>query len=187
MAIGGIAFAAAAILLLSVGAAQAQVGGTATTTTLSASPNPAQVNQTVTLTATVAPMAGPGSPTGSVSFLDLSNGGSLLGTGTLMTVGGQQQAAITVSFPAAGTHMIQADYDGDTTFATSQSNQITETVNNAATNTTTNLTASPTTAQVNQSVTLTATVAPQGGSGTPTGTVTFNDLSNGGPPSARSR
>jgi hypothetical protein len=177
-AIGRIALAAAAVLLLSVSAAQAQVGGTATTTTLTASPNPAQVNQTVTLTAVVAPAAGPGSPTGSVSFLDLSNGGSLLGSGTLTTVGGQQVATTTTSFTVASTHMIVADYNGDTTFATSQSNQITETVTNGTTNTTTSLTASPNPAQVNQTVTLTAVVAPASGGGSPTGTVTFVDLSN---------
>jgi large repetitive protein len=105
-------------------------------------------------------------------------------------VNGQQQATITVSFPSAGTHTIQAAYSPDAAstgvFNASASNTVNEIVNNGAATTTT-LTASPNPAQINQQVTLTAIVAPQSGGGTPTGTIGFADLSNGGPPWARSR
>jgi hypothetical protein len=61
-------------------------------------------------------------------------------------VNGQQQATVTVSFPSAGTHSIQATYSPDAAstgvFNTSSSNMVNEVVNNGAATTTT-LTASP--------------------------------------------
>lgn len=54
--------------------------GTPTTTTLTVDINPALVGQSVTFTATVAPQAGQGKPTGTVTFYD---GSTVIGTGTL--------------------------------------------------------------------------------------------------------
>ncbi len=86
-----------------------------TTTTLSAAPNPAVFGNPVTLTATVTG-AGPGTPTGTVTF---SEGATVLGTAPLATVGSQQQAQFTTSTLSTGNHNITAAYSGDTRFAPS--------------------------------------------------------------------
>ncbi len=166
--IGAAALLACAFLLPAFGAAQA---ATATTTTLASSANPSQVNQSVTFTATVSGSGG--SPTGTVTFTDLSTA-STIGTGTISTVGGQQQASVTTSFGGVSTHNIQASYNGDSTFAGSTSSTLSQMVV-SGTATTTTLASSANPSKVNQSVTFTATVSGSGGS--PTGTVTFNDLS----------
>jgi Bacterial Ig-like domain (group 3) len=68
----------------------------------------------VTFTATVAGSGG--TPTGSVTFTDTTTS-QTLGTITLGNVGGAQQAAFTTSALTAGTHHIQASYNGDSNFA----------------------------------------------------------------------
>ena len=81
--------------------------------TLKSGTNPSVFGQPVTFTATVS-AAGPGAgaATGTVNFFD---GGTLIGTGTLSTVGGQQVAStafsgLSVSPPD---HAITATYVGD--------------------------------------------------------------------------
>jgi Big-like domain-containing protein len=86
-----------------------------TTTALTATPNPAVYGSPVTLTATVTG-AGPGTPTGTVTF---SESTTVLGTGPLSTVAGQQQASITVSSLSVGSHTLTAAYAGDDRFAAS--------------------------------------------------------------------
>jgi hypothetical protein len=76
----------------------------ATTTTLMANPNSPMSNNPVTLTATV---AGAGTPTGTVTFLD---GATTLGTAILLANG---QATFTTSPLAIGNHSITAIYGGD--------------------------------------------------------------------------
>lgn len=137
-----------------------------TLTSLTSSLNPSQVSQGVTLTATVAPQSGSGTPTGTVTF-KLSSGG-VLNTVFLNSSG---QASFSYNFCCAGTNSIIAVYSGDTNNAGSTSSALSQVVNPGATLTSITSSLSPST--VGQAVTLTATVVPQSGSRTPTGTVTF--------------
>ena len=86
------------------------------TTTLTAGPASPQYGDPVTLTANVTSGA-----TGTVSFYD---GSVLLGTGTVS--GGV--ATLTTTTLVAGTHTITAVYNGDATYASSQSGPATVTV-----------------------------------------------------------
>jgi hypothetical protein len=97
---------------------------TATTTALSSSLNPATAGQSVTFTATVTSASG--TPGGTVSFLD---GSTTLGTGTLNA---SDVATFTTSSLVAGTHSITAAYAGSSTFATSTSSALSETINPAS-------------------------------------------------------
>ena len=90
---------------------------TPTTTTLDVSPATLQYGDMITLTATVAP----GTVTGNVSFFD---GAVLLGQATVS--GGV--ATLTTTTLNAGTHTITALYNGDGTYATSESDPQTVTV-----------------------------------------------------------
>ncbi|MCO5306562.1 MAG: Ig-like domain repeat protein [Microthrixaceae bacterium] len=140
-----------------------------TTTVVSSSLNPSGLGASVTLSATVAPVApGSGVPGGSVEFFD---GTTSLGTGTLDGTG---VARLVTSDLATGTHPITAVYAGTTSFLTSTSAQLDQVVNPAPlTPTSTALTSTPNPSVFGQAVTLTATVAGDGG--TPTGAVTFFD------------
>jgi hypothetical protein len=141
----------------------------ATTTALTASANPSAINQPVTFTATVTVVApGSGTPTGTATFMD---GATTLGTGTL---NGSGVATFTTSTLSIGSHSITAVYAGDSTFVTSTSSALPQTVNQASTTTTLGSSVNPST--FGQSVTFTAAVtAVAPGSGTPTGTATFMD------------
>ena len=92
------------------------VTAASTTITLVASPSATQYGDPVTLTATVTSGA-----TGTVSFYD---GSVLLGTGAVAN----GVATLTTSTLAAGTHTITAVYNGDATYASSQSGPATVTV-----------------------------------------------------------
>jgi hypothetical protein len=146
-----------------------QGGSNQTTTGLTSSLNPAAAGQPITFTAVVAgTTTNTPIPTGSVTFLD---GTTTLGTATLNS---SAQATFTTSSLGAGSHSITAVYGSDANYAASTSASLTEVVNGPAqVGTTTTLIGSPNPATVGQSVTLTATVAEVGGSGVPTGTVTF--------------
>ncbi len=135
---------------------------------MTSSANPSVFGQSVTFTATVKAVApGSGTPTGTVSFLD---GSTTLGTGTLS--GGT--ATFSISTLAVGAHAITVVYGGDTNFLTSPSGILTQTVKQAAT--TSSLSSSANSSVLGQAVTFTATIAPVSpGSGTPTGTVSFDD------------
>jgi hypothetical protein len=144
------------------GAATVTVNRAATTTTLTASPNPSIFGQTVTLKATVTAGA-----SGSVNFLD---GTIILGTAALSS----GTATLTTSQLTVGSHTLTAAYAGNSGFAPSTSPAITQMVNLIATTTT--LTATPNPSVTGQTVTLSSSVtvaAP--GTGTVTGSVTFND------------
>jgi hypothetical protein len=73
---------------------------------------------------------------------------------------------------SAGTDTITATYSGDANFDASTSSVLSQVVQKA--NTTTAVSSAPTSANLNQTVTLTATVTPSTG-GAPTGTVNFLD------------
>jgi hypothetical protein len=131
-----------------------------TTTGLISSLNPSSYGSSVTFTATVTGSSG--TPTGAVTFKD---GSTTLGTGTLS--GGT--TTYTTSSLSVGSHSITAVYEGDSSFNTSTSSTLTQTVNTASTATTVSSSVNPT--FYKQYTTLTATVT---GSGA-TGTVTFKD------------
>ncbi len=139
-----------------------------TTATVVSSANPSVFGQSVTFTVTVSPAApGGGTATGTVNFMD---GSTVLGSPTLS---GGVATLITTSLSISN-HKIKVVYGGDGNFTGSVSSVLTETVTKDAT--TTSVTSSANPSVFGQSVTFTATVsAGAPGSGTPTGTVTFND------------
>jgi uncharacterized protein (TIGR03437 family) len=92
----------------------AWASGTApTTTTIAASPASIALGATVQLTATV--QARTGTPTGTVTF---TTGSTMLGTASLVAVGNNAQATLTVSGPqfAVGSAPATATYSGDANF-----------------------------------------------------------------------
>jgi hypothetical protein len=145
------------------------VNKASTTSAVVSSVNPSVFGQAVTFTATVTAVSpGAGVPTGTVTFLD---GATTLGTGTL---NGSGQATFTTSGLAFGGRSITAAYAGDTSFTTSTSSPLTQTVNRASTSVALGSSVNP--SVFGQPVTFTATVASVApGSGTPTGTITFRD------------
>jgi hypothetical protein len=127
------------------------------TATLKASAISVSVGQPVTLTATITGS----SPTGSVTF---SAGSSPLGVVNLIN----GIATLQISFPAANTYSVTAAYSGDAGNTASTSSAVAIVVGPLST--TTALKASASTVNLNQPVTLTATVT----GSSPTGSVTFN-------------
>jgi Bacterial Ig-like domain (group 3) len=143
----------------------------ATTTTLASSLSTVTSGTSVTFTATVTSAGG--TPTGTVNF---TQGTSMLGSATLNSSG---VATYSTDSLAVGSDSVAAAYVGNSNFAASTSTAVKVSVtapSNPATNTA--LTASAPTISAGSTETFTATVTPVSGSGTPTGTVTFNDSSN---------
>ena len=127
-------------------AAPQVVNKAATTTAVSSSANPSVYSQPVTFTATVTATApGSGVPTGTVTF---KNGGSTLGTGTL---NGSGIATFTTSTLAVGSLSITAVYGGSTSFNTSTSPVLTQTVNQDGTTTTVTSSRNPSEHKVSRS------------------------------------
>jgi glycosyl hydrolase family 44/Big-like domain-containing protein len=140
-------------------------------TTTSASPSATQLTsgQMFTLNIMVAPKTESGVPTGTVTVLD---GQTQLAMPALVA----GAASYSTSNLAAGSHSITVTYSGDSNFATSRSAAISLTVfASAKINTSTSLSASAKQITSGGNLTFTARVAPQSGSGTPTGTVSFLD------------
>lgn len=94
-----------------------------TTTFLTASPNPSVRRQTVAFTATVVPLSGTGTPTGTVTFLD---GSTVMGSSAL---NGNGVASFNYSGLSVGTHSITAKYSGDSNYAGSTSAVLSQVVN----------------------------------------------------------
>jgi len=106
------------------------VGQIATVTGIASSSNPSTFGDAVTFTATVATNpAGAGTPTGAVTFTD---GSTVLGTASLATVQGQQQASITLSSLSSGVHAVTATYAGTAALAGSASPELLQQVDRAA-------------------------------------------------------
>jgi len=104
-----------------------------TTTTLTSSVDPSDYGQRVTFTATVAAVVtGSGKPTGSVEFLD---GSTVLSTVTLNTADKATYTTTAFALPVGG-DSITAVYLGSTTFETSTSKVVTQTVSADPTTTT---------------------------------------------------
>ena len=99
------------------------ITGAGTTTSVASDNNPSTYGAGVTFTATV---SGPGTPTGTVTFLD--------GTTTLQSssVDASGQATWTTSALAAGARSITAVYEGDGSFDGSTSPALSQVVNPAA-------------------------------------------------------
>ncbi len=140
-----------------------QVNKATSTISLSASPTSISPGQGVLLTAKVTPSTA----TGTVTFSD--------GTATIgpVPVVAGSASTTTSSLTTPGNHSLTATYSGDANVLGSSSSPVTVTVSTTPilTPTTTSLSASPTTSAVGQAVSLTATVAPAGA----TGSVTFLD------------
>ncbi|WP_169823275.1 Ig-like domain-containing protein, partial [Aldersonia kunmingensis] len=132
---------------------------------------PKSASQTTLAAITPAPKSGTAStltatvPAGATGTVQFANNGTVLGTGTVSN--GTATYSWTPS--AAQAYSITAKYLGDATYAASTSAPQTGTVTAADVATTTTLTA-PATATEGDSVTLSATVAPEAG-----GTVQFKD------------
>jgi len=107
------------VVVLSVAATKAQ-----TVTMLTSSVDPAASGQSVTFTANVVAAVGSvAAPTGMVTFLD---GGTVLGTKTLI---GSGVASFSTSTLSVGVHAITASYGGDANSVASVSAVLIETVN----------------------------------------------------------
>ncbi|PYX85958.1 MAG: hypothetical protein DMG68_16770, partial [Acidobacteria bacterium] len=133
-------------------------------TQLMSSANPSSFNQSVTFTATVT--SSQGTPFGSVQFFD---GATLKAT---VSLSGGVATFTTSALSLGGPHNITAVYLGNTSFESSTSPIVAQTVNKAATVTT--LLSSQNPSIVNSSVTFTANIARAFG-GNAGGTVTFKD------------
>ena len=167
--IGGIGTGSAAVTLTYVNAP--------TTTAVTSSATSVVFGQPLTFTATVTSAAYGSNLTapGTVTFFD---GSTSLGTASLGGSSGNATATLTPTLPVTGsTHAISAVYNGDGVnfAASSPSNTVTQTVNQASTTTTVTSSTGSGTSVFGQSVTFTATVYAQF-SGTPSGgMVTFQD------------
>jgi hypothetical protein len=155
----------------------AQVVTTAATSSLlavTAGPTPmSTVGDSLTFTALLL-VNGPGSgapiqPTGTVTFVNTTTMTNIVGCVNVALNVATQDAMCTTAALPAGMNDIQATYSGDTNFAGNMSNLYTQTVNQATP--TVALMSSVSPSQFQQTVTFTATVT--GGGPTPTGTVTF--------------
>lgn len=114
----------------SQGTTTQSVGQIETVTGIASSTNPSTFGDAVTFTATVATNpGGAGTPTGTVTFTE---GSTVLGSASLATVGGQQQASITLSTLEGGLHDVKATYSGTASLAGSASPVLTQQVNQAA-------------------------------------------------------
>lgn len=142
----------------------------ATTTTVSSTPNPSVFGQPVALHAVVEPVApATGTPTGAVQFF--VDG---VPTGAPVALVDGETAPYAVSTLSRGSHVVTATYAGDVELSGSESGEITQVVNKAATKVT--VESSAPTSVFGQPVTLTATVAVVApGAGAPSGTITFKD------------
>jgi hypothetical protein len=99
-----------------------------TSTTLVSSLNPSNFGDLVTFTANVAetPVQASANPSGTVDFIDTSNGNAVICNDVALTSGSAQCQTSTLT---AGTHNIRADYSGDGNFDPSQSNIVAQVVN----------------------------------------------------------
>ncbi|MFC1910514.1 Ig-like domain repeat protein, partial [Chloroflexota bacterium] len=149
-----------------------QVVDLATTTRLYTLVNPSVYGQRATFQAIITTVPSSAvKPTGTVVFKDLTKGTTL---GSVKVLSGQ--ALLTTWDLSVGSHIINATYQPDVvSFKGSASPSVTQIVNKSPT--TTALTSSTNPSMYGQMLTFTATVRPgAGGSGRPTGTVTFKDL-----------
>ena len=139
-----------------------------TTTLVDNGPNPSAPGQTFTMTATISPAV----PNGEVVHIRDAGDNSVVGTANFAN----GIAIVNVLILMPGTHYLYATYIGDTTYAASQSSQLSHAVLTPTTTTLTDNGPNPSTAS--QTVGFTVTVS--GNGGIPNGeAVTLKDASNG--------
>ncbi len=145
----------------------------ATTTVVTSNRVPsAALGQRVTFTATVRPVAGTGTPSGTVQFnIDGVNAGGVL------TLNAQGRATYSTAALTAGSHNVIATYSGSTIFGGGSSATFVQIVNQAASTTTVTSNRNP--SVFGQSVTFTARVIPAAATGTVT--FTIDGAAFGGP------
>ncbi len=142
---------------------------TATTTSVTTSPDPLYAGETETITVEVASSSG--TPTGAVS---VTTGGEtmLFQGGVNLNSSGEWSLSLPItSSYAPGTYTIVADYAGNSTYATSSGSATLTIESPPKTGSTTTLNANPGIYAIPGTTVLSALV--MGGSGTPTGSVTF--------------
>ena len=130
--------------------------------TLTSSQNPSPYGQAVTLNVTVKqdPNSTQGTPTGTVTFSDTFQGATTtLGTQAL---NGSGNASLQLASLAVGTHVITANYGGDTFYSASASNPLSQVVQEQVTVVVTNSGGGNPSAY-GATVTFTATVSVSGG------------------------
>ena len=140
--------------------------------TLSSTPDPSNYGQTVTLNVSVKqdPNSKQGIPTGTVTFSD-TFGGATNPLGTTQTLDANGNASLQLTNLAVGTHVITANYSGNTYYNGSSSNPVSQVVQEQVTVTLSS--SSPNdTSTFGTTVIFTANVAVTGGI-TPTGNVSF--------------
>ncbi|MGP8243618.1 MAG: protease pro-enzyme activation domain-containing protein [Bryobacteraceae bacterium] len=142
------------------------------TITVSAEPATFAVGASTELTVTVKAAASSATPTGTVTF---GVGSSAVGSARLSGSSGTATASLSLSSAqlasAAGAYTLTTSYSGDANFNGSSATVVLTTT---LVNSTTTISANPAVFAVGSSAVLTATVSGAGGSGTPTGAVTFN-------------
>jgi hypothetical protein len=144
-----------------------------TTITLTSNVNPSAVGQAVTFTATITSLY-TGQLTGTVQFVDTSNGNAVLGGAAQIVSSTSRSAQLTTTTLALGTHQIVAVFaDGDDNNANGSSQPLTQVVKQTAA---LQLTSSLNPAHVYDNVTFSvlASETPAGGVA-PTGSVIFAD------------
>ena len=142
--------------------------------TLTTTPNPSPYGQAVTLNVNVAqgPSSSKGTPTGTVTFTD-TFGGATNALGAPVTLNSSGNASLAVTTLAVGTHVITANYSGDTYYSSASSNPVSQVVQEQVT--VTIASSSPNdTSTLGSTVTFTAGVTISGGVPV-TGAVSFYD------------
>jgi autotransporter-associated beta strand protein len=149
---------------------------TTTTITGATPPTSSTFGSAVTFTATVTSAVSGFEPTGTVTFQD---GGSAIGSGTLLNAGGTATATFTTTGTQllGGNHTITAVYvpGSDPNYRPSTSGSLSYTVNRAATTATVTQASPASPAPFGTPVAFTATVTSAVAGAEPTGTVTFQD------------
>jgi len=146
-----------------------------TPTVTVSSPGPSTVNDSVTFTATLSGTFTPLAPTGTVAFT--LNGNAITGCTTQPVDATTHQATCATTALIAGSDAIGATYTGDTNFATAGAAPFSQSVAKLTPTVTVSTSQSPT--NVNDPVTLTATLSGTFTPNDPTETVAFT--SNGNP------
>jgi subtilase family serine protease len=127
----------------------------------------------LTFTATVTAQNGGGTPTGTLNFLDQATGNNLNSSPVSLNGSGVAKVTVQSALPTGGNSVI-AQYNGDTNYASANSQAVT--VNIQPSSTTTTVTPSTTTPKVNTAFTVTAAVTignPTAGTASPTGNMTL--------------
>jgi hypothetical protein len=138
-----------------------------TSTAVASTLNPSFLGDAVTFTATVTASntnSGLPAPTGTVTF---KNGGAILGTSAL----NGSTATYTTSSLSAGSRLITATYNADSSYTATTSPTLTQTVKRLPTGTSLSVNINP--SAYGQTIQFTAIVTPNSGTGAPTGSVTF--------------